>query len=94
VAKAVWNGSVIAESAETRQLEGNTYFPSSSLRAELFSDSKSTTTCSWKGTAHYFNVVVGGEVNPDAAWYYPTTKVAAERIEGYVAFWRGVTIEP
>ena len=84
MAKAVWNGSVIAESAETRQLEGNTYFPSSSLRAEFFSDSKSTTTCSWKGTAHYFNVVVGREVNPDAA----------ERIEGYVAFWRGVTIEP
>ena len=94
MAKAVWNGSVIAESAETRQLEGNTYFPSSSLRAEFFSDSKSTTTCSWKGTAHYFDVVVEGKVNPNAAWYYPTTKVAAERIKGYVAFWRGVTIEP
>ena len=93
MAKAVWNGSVIAESAETRQLEGNIYFPSSSLRAELFSDSKSTTTCSWKGTAHYFNVVVGGEVNPAAAWYYPTTKVAAEHIEGYVAFWRDVKVK-
>ena len=94
MAKAVWNGSVIAESAETRQLEGNTYFPSSSLRAEFFSDSKSTTTCSWKGTAHYFDVVVEGKVNPNAAWCYPTTKLAAECIKGYIAFWRGVTIEP
>ncbi len=94
MAKAVWNGLVIAEAAETRQVEGNTYFPRSSRRAEFFSDSKSTTICSWKGKAHYFNVVVEGDVNPDAAWYYPTPKLAAEPIKGYVAFWHGVIIEP
>ena len=75
-------------------MEGNTYFPKRSLRLEFFSDSKSTTICSWKGTAHYFNVVVEGEVNPDAAWYYPMPKLAAEHIKEYVGFWHGVTIEP
>ena len=91
--KAIWNGVVIAESDKFETVEGNVYFPPASLRTEHFRASEHHTTCSWKGVASYFDVVVDGQVNKDAAWYYPETKPAASSFEGYVAFWRGITIE-
>ena len=90
--KAVWNGEVIAESDDTVVVEGNHYFPRSVLADALLSRSETTTYCPWKGTAHYFNLVVGGETNADAVWYYPQPKPAADQIEGRVAFWHGVEI--
>ena len=93
MAKALWNGTVIAESNRCQEVEGNLYFPSEALRGEHFTESATTTVCAWKGTAHYFNIVVDGCVNPDAAWYYPDTKPAADHIAGYVAFWRDVKVK-
>lgn len=90
--KAVWNGTVIAESDDTVVVEGNHYFPETSLRREHFRPSSTHTTCAWKGEASYFDVVVGEHVNRDAAWCYPNPKPAAEQIRGRVAFWRGVTV--
>lgn len=90
--KATWNGTVIAESDETVVVEGNHYFPKAALRPEHFRSSTTHTTCGWKGQASYFDVVVGENVNRDAAWYYPEPKPAAEEIRGRVAFWRGVTV--
>ena len=90
--KAVWNGTVIAESDDTYELEGNQYFPVDSLKKEFFQDSALKTSCPWKGEASYYTVVVDGERNEDAAWYYPTPKKAASKIEGRVAFWRGVQV--
>lgn len=92
--RAVWHGAVLAESDRTEIVEGNHYFPPETLRREHFRDSDTRTVCPWKGTAHYYDVVVDGETNRDAAWFYPGTKEAARHIEGYVAFWRGVTVEP
>lgn len=92
--KAIWNGAVIAESPETKVVEGNHYFPPGSLRAEHFEPSDTTTTCGWKGLAHYKHVVVDGARNADAAWYYPEPKPAAQEIAGWFAFWRGVRVEP
>lgn len=92
--RAEWNGAVLAESESTIVVEGNHYFPRDSIRAEHFAASDAHTICSWKGTAAYFDVVVGGEVNPGAAWYYPDPKPAAAEISGYVAFWRGVSVTP
>lgn len=92
--KAVWNGSVIAESDETRIVEGNHYFPPASVRRDLLDQSDTHTVCGWKGTASYYHLRVDGEVNRDAAWYYPDPKPEAADIRGWVAFWRGVTIEP
>ena len=92
--KAVWNGAVIAESDRTRVVEGNHYFPPDSVRREHLRDTSTHTTCPWKGVASYYDVVVGDEVNRDAAWYYPETKDAANDIRGYIAFWRGVSVEP
>ena len=91
--KAVWNGTVIAESNETRIVESNHYFPPESVKREYFTDSATHTTCPWKGEASYYSVVVNGQENRDAAWYYPVPKDAAKEISGYVAFWRGVKIE-
>ncbi len=91
--KALWNGTVIAESDKCQEVEGNLYFPSEALRAEYFTDSTTSTVCVWKGTARYFDVVVDGAINPDAAWYYPDTKSAADHIKNSVAFWRGVKVE-
>ncbi len=91
--KAIWNGKVIAESNETRVIEGNHYFPANSIVKEFFKDSQTQTHCPWKGVASYFSLHVDGEINKDAAWYYPETKEAAKDIEGYVAFWRGVAVE-
>lgn len=91
--KAVWNGQVIAESDVTEMVEGNHYFPPASLKKELFEDSQTTSVCGWKGKANYYTVNVGGERNVDAAWYYADPKPDADNIRGYVAFWKGVTIE-
>jgi uncharacterized protein (DUF427 family) len=91
--KAIWNGEVIAESNETVVVEGNHYFPPSAIKTEHFQPSETHTVCGWKGTASYYNVVVNGQVNKDAAWFYPDTKEAANNIKGYVAFWKGVQIE-
>ena len=91
--KALWNGTVIAEADKCQEVEGNLYFPSEALIAEYFTDSTTSTVCVWKGTARYFDVVVDGAINPDAAWYYPDTKSAADHIKNCVAFWRGVKVE-
>jgi len=92
--KAIWNGRVIAESDQTIVIEGNHYFPPQSVRQEFLQDSPTHTVCPWKGTASYYNLVVDGQTNKDAAWYYPTPKDAAQQIKGYVAFWRGVKAVP
>jgi uncharacterized protein (DUF427 family) len=91
--KAVWNGVVLAESDETIVVEGNHYFPASSVSRQHFRVSDHHTTCPWKGQASYYDVVVGDQVNPNAAWYYPAASQAAKKIEGYVAFWRGVRVD-
>lgn len=94
VMKAIWNGVVIAESPQTEVVEGNHYFPPDAIRREHFQESNTHTVCGWKGTASYYDVVVNGEVNKDAAWYYPETKPEAKNITGYVAFWKGVQVVP
>ena len=94
MARALWKGALLAESDDTIVVEGNHYFPPEALRREFFRKSKAHTVCGWKGTASHYDIVVGDAVNPDAAWYYPTTKDAAKNIAGYVAFWHGVTVEP
>ncbi len=91
--RAIWKDSVIAESDHTVLVEGNHYFPPESLKREHFHDSSQQSVCPWKGTASYFDVVVGEEVNPGAAWYYPEPKSAAAEIRGHVAFWQGVTVQ-
>jgi uncharacterized protein (DUF427 family) len=93
MAKASWNGAVLADSDRTIVVEGNHYFPADSLRMELFRPSGTHTTCGWKGIASYYNVEVNGKVNSDAAWYYPDALPAAAHIAGYVAFWKGVQVE-
>lgn len=90
--QAIWNGAVIAESDDTVMVEGNHYFPPSAVRAELLEPVDTTTVCPWKGTASYYDVVVDGERNAGAAWYYPTPKDAAAEIKDRIAFWRGVTV--
>lgn len=92
MAQARWNGVVIAESDQTKVVEGNHYFPPEALKREFVQDSATHTVCSWKGTASYYDVVVNGAVNRDACWYYPACKPDAKHIEGYVAFWRGVEV--
>ena len=91
--RAIWQGAVLAESDRTEVVEGNHYFPPAALRREYFRASATHTVCGWKGTASYYDVVVDGEENKDAAWYYPTPLPAAKNIAGYVAFWKGVTVE-
>ena len=92
--RATWNGATIAESDDTVVIEGNHYFPREAIRQEYFQESDTHTICPWKGEASYFNVVVDGETNKDAAWYYPDPKAAAQEIKDRVAFWRGVKVEP
>ena len=92
--KAIWRDAVLAESDKTEVVEGNHYFPPDAINREYFSESQTHTTCPWKGEASYYDVVVNGEVNRDAAWYYPEPKPAASNIKDHVAFWRGVTVEP
>ena len=91
--KATWKGAVLAESDVTVVVEGNHYVPADSIKREHFRESGTQTTCPWKGLASYYDVVVGGDVNADAAWYYPEPKDAAKEIKGRVAFWRGVRVE-
>ena len=93
--RATWNGTVIAEApADAVELvEGNVYFPVDAVRQEYLQPSQTHTVCGWKGTASYYDVAVGGQVNRDAAWYYPEPKDAAKQIAGRVAFWNGVTVE-
>jgi len=90
--KATWKGAVLAESDDTVVVEGNHYFPPESVNREHFRESATHTTCPWKGEASYYDVVVGGETNKDAAWYYAEPKDAAQQIRGRVAFWRGVKV--
>ncbi len=92
--KAIWNNQVIAESDETIVVERNHYFPPSAIKSEFFKPTDKQTTCPWKGLASYYTIDVDGKANTDAAWYYPSPKAAAENIKGYVAFWKGVTVEP
>ena len=91
--KATWHGAVLAESDRTVVVEGNHYFPPDSIDRSRFRESSTHTTCPWKGEASYYDVVVDGEVNKDAAWYYPEPKEAAAEIKDRVAFWRGVKVE-
>lgn len=92
--RAIWKDTVIAESTDTVQVEGNHYFPVDSVTPGVLVDSDRTSVCPWKGTARYKDVVVEGEVNPDAAWYYPDPSRKAKKIRGHVAFWKGVRVEP
>jgi len=91
--RAMWNGAVLAESDRCEVVEGNQYFPPDAIKRSYFKESSTHTVCSWKGTASYYDVVVNGETNKDAAWYYPAPKDAAKQIKGYIAFWHGVKIE-
>ena len=90
--KAIWNDTVLAESEDTVVVEGNHYFPAASLREEYFRESDHHSVCPWKGTASYYDVVVGDAVNAQAAWFYPQPKEAAAQIAGRVAFWKGVRV--
>jgi uncharacterized protein (DUF427 family) len=93
MAKATWNGTVLAQSEKYEVVEGNVYFPLEAVRNEQLRASTTHTTCPWKGVASYYDVVVDGQVNKDAAWYYPEPKDAARNIRGHVAFWKGVQVE-
>ena len=91
--KATWKNKVLAESNETEVVEGNHYFPESSLNKAFFKPSDTHSTCPWKGVASYYNLEVDGQLNKDAAWFYPEPKAAANKIKNFVAFWKGVTVE-
>jgi len=91
--KATWNGAILAESDRCEVVEGNQYFPPDAINRDYFKESATHTVCPWKGTASYYDVVVNGQTNTDAAWYYPSPKDAAQQIKNYVAFWRGVKVE-
>lgn len=93
MAKAVWNGQVVAESDDIVEVEGNAYFPMDALKKEFFKETDTKTSCPWKGQASYFTIEVEGKVNDDAAWYYPQAKEGAKELENRVAFWRGVSVE-
>lgn len=90
--QAIWHDTVIAESDNTVRVEGNHYFPIEDVRSEFLEESPTHTICPWKGRASYYTVVVDGERNPDAAWYYPRPSPLAKRITGRVAFWQGVAV--
>lgn len=93
MAKATWEGAVLAESNQTVEIEGNQYFPPEAIRKEYFKLSDAHSVCPWKGTASYYDIEVNGKSNAGAAWYYPQPKDAAGRIKNYVAFWKGVSVE-
>lgn len=92
--RAHWEGATLAESEDCVVVEGNSYFPPDSIHKEFFKPSPTTTVCPWKGTAHYYHVEVGGKLNPDAAWFYPDPKPAAQEIKDRVAFWHGIRVLP
>lgn len=91
--KAIWNGVVLAESDQCIIVEGNQYFPPDTIKRQYFKQSHTHSTCPWKGEASYYDIEVNGQVNKDAAWYYPSPKEAAQHVSGYVAFWKGVRVE-
>ena len=91
--QAIWNGAVIAASDKTEVVDGNHYFPPAALDRQYVRDSDAHTVCGWKGQASYYDLVVDGEVNSQAAWYYPDPKPAAENIRGHIAFWKGVQVK-
>ena len=91
--KASWHNVVLAQSDNTIVVEGNHYFPPESINKKYFKESATHTTCPWKGEASYFDVVVEGKVNKDAAWYYAQPKEAAKQIKGHIAFWTGIEVE-
>ena len=93
MARATWNDTVIAESDDTVVVEGNHYFPLDAIPADLLAPNDQTSVCPWKGTASYYDVVVDGDTNAGAAWYYPAPKDAAAEIKDHVAFWKGVTVQ-
>jgi uncharacterized protein (DUF427 family) len=91
--KAIWKDIVIAESNDTKIIEGNHYFPPESIKKEFIKKSSTHSICPWKGKASYYDIIVSGEENKDAAWYYPEPKEEAKEIKNHVAFWKGVVIE-
>jgi uncharacterized protein (DUF427 family) len=91
--KAIWEGVVLAESDACVIVEGNSYFPEEAVAHEYLRPSATKTFCPWKGIAHYYDIEVQGKRNPDAAWYYPEPKEAAQQIKGRIAFWKGVNVE-
>ncbi|HAF78133.1 MAG TPA: hypothetical protein DCG42_12535 [Maribacter sp.] len=91
--KAIWNNTVIAESDSMVQVEGNHYFPPSTIKKEYFKTTDTHTSCPWKGVASYYDIEVDGDVNKDAAWYYPEVSELAKGIKGYIAFWKGVEVK-
>jgi len=94
MARAIWEGVILAESDRCVIVEGNHYFPRDSVNKEFLNPSRTTTVCPWKGVAGYFDVEVSGRTNKDAAWFYAEPKPAAREIANHVAFWRGVRVEP
>lgn len=92
--KAIWNNVVVAESNDIAKVEGNSYFPVTSLKREFFIESATKSVCPWKGTASYLSLSVDGKINPDAAWYYVDPKPGADAVANRVAFWRGVKVVP
>lgn len=92
--KAIWNNQVIAESNDTVVVENNHYFPSEAVKQEFLVSSDTHTFCPWKGEASYYTLQVDSKRNPDAAWYYPNPKPAANQIKDYIAFWKGVQVKP
>jgi uncharacterized protein (DUF427 family) len=93
MAKAIWEGAVLADSDDIVTVEGNRYFPEEAIHREYFKPSSHSSVCPWKGTASYYDIEVNGKTNPAAAWYYPEPLAAAQQIRGRVAFWRGVRVE-
>lgn len=93
MAKAIWNGQVVAESDQTEVVDGNHYFPVEAIEQEFFKPSETTSVCGWKGTASYYNLVVDGQENKDAVWCYRDPKPEAENLKGRYAFWKGVEVQ-
>jgi uncharacterized protein (DUF427 family) len=93
MAKAIWEGTVLAESNQTIEVEGNQYFPPAAVKREFFKPNDQHTTCPWKGLASYYDIEVKEKRNPSAAWFYPEPKPEAKHIKDYVAFWKGVKVE-
>jgi len=91
---ATWNGQVLARSERCERVEGNWYFPPEDVDQAFLRPSDTHTACFWKGRASYYDVEVDGEVNEDAAWYYPSPSDKAKNIKGYIAFWQGVAVAP
>ena len=93
MAKAMWNGQTVAESENFQTVEGNVYFPEETVNRQFLRPSSTSSSCPWKGQARYFTLLVDGQENPDAAWYYPDPKPAARQVKHHIAFWRGVEVQ-